>query len=250
MSDEKKKCSGCGREVTGDIGWCMSCRSILYTDLLIARTDFSGSQFKTLVFPARDIIWMQDRIRLREAELKAADDTNDMIAAELDRLRADLTEARADVARFEAALDVANRELAEAREKDAELASMRAELEQTKRDLRDHAEHINYYGALYSRTELERQKIDEQREFYKDELAKAQTCADEMAALAWKWKYKADCQRDTIRALVVAARAMWRFVVILHEKNGVPISHAVFGVRLQLWSKHMDDVIVKIGTEE
>lgn len=93
MSDEKKKCNGCGRDITGELDWCMSCRSILYTDLLIARTDFSGSQFKTLVFPVRDIIWMQDRIRLREAELKAADDTNDMIAAELARLRAALAEA-------------------------------------------------------------------------------------------------------------------------------------------------------------
>ena len=65
-------------------------------------------------------------------------------------------------------------------------------------------------GALYSQIELERRNIDEQREFYKDELAKAQTCADEMAALAWKWKYKADCQRATIRALVVAARAIHR----------------------------------------
>jgi len=72
--------------------------------------------------------------------------------------------------------------------------------------IREHAEHVNYYGALYSQTELERRNIDEQREFYKDELAKAQTCADEMAALAWKWKYKADCQRATIRALVVAFR--------------------------------------------
>lgn len=98
----------------------------------------------------------------------------------------------------------------------AELARLRAALAEAERErdeavskIREHAEHVNYYGALYSQTELERRNIDEQREFYKDELAKAQTCADEMAALAWKWKYKADCQRATIRALVVAARAMW-----------------------------------------
>lgn len=95
----------------------------------------------------------------------------------------------------------------------AELEQTRAALAAAERDeavgkMREHAEHVNYYGDLYSRTELERRKIDEQREFYKDELAKAQTCADEMAALAWKWAYKADCQRATIRALVVAARAM------------------------------------------
>lgn len=96
---------------------------------------------------------------------------------------------------------------------EAELARLRAALAEAERErdeavskIREHAEHVNYYGALYSQTELERRNIDEQREFYKDELAKAQTCADEMAALAWKWKYKADCQRATIRALVVAAR--------------------------------------------
>lgn len=98
----------------------------------------------------------------------------------------------------------------------AELARLRAALAEADRErdeaarkIREHAEHVNYYGNLYSKTEVERRKLDEQREFYKDELAKAQVCADEMAALAWKWKYKADCQRETIRALVVAARAMW-----------------------------------------
>jgi len=49
--------------------------------------------------------------------------------------------------------------------------------------------------------------------FYKDELAKAQAGADEMAALAWKWKYKADCLRETIRCLVVAFRIVWYCVV-------------------------------------
>lgn len=100
-----------------------------------------------------------------------------------------VTELRADLSAAQAALTQAERERDEAVSK-----------------IREHAEHVNYYGALYSQTELERRNIDEQREFYKDELAKAQTCADEMAALAWKWKYKADCQRATIRALVVAAR--------------------------------------------
>jgi len=88
----------------------------------------------------------------------------------------------------------------------AELAEAERERDEAVSKIREHAEHVNYYGALYSQTELERRNIDEQREFYKDELAKAQTCADEMAALAWKWKYKADCQRATIRALVVAFR--------------------------------------------
>lgn len=88
----------------------------------------------------------------------------------------------------------------------AALAEAERERDEAVSKIREHAEHVNYYGALYSQTELERRNIDEQREFYKDELAKAQTCADEMAALAWKWKYKADCQRATIRALVVAAR--------------------------------------------
>lgn len=92
----------------------------------------------------------------------------------------------------------------------AALAEAERERDEAVSKIREHAEHVNYYGALYSQTELERRNIDEQREFYKDELAKAQTCADEMAALAWKWKYKADCQRATIRALVVAARAIHR----------------------------------------
>lgn len=90
----------------------------------------------------------------------------------------------------------------------AALAEAERERDEAVSKIREHAEHVNYYGALYSQTELERRNIDEQREFYKDELAKAQTCADEMAALAWKWKYKADCQRATIRALVVAAACL------------------------------------------
>lgn len=72
--------------------------------------------------------------------------------------------------------------------------------------------YVNEYGEMYSRTELERRKLDERAEFYQDELAKAQAGADEMAALAWKWKYKADCLRETIRCLVVACRAIYHAV--------------------------------------
>ena len=50
----------------------------------------------------------------RDVELSVAGATK-ALTAELATLRADLTEARADVQRFEAALDAANRELAQAR---------------------------------------------------------------------------------------------------------------------------------------
>lgn len=106
----------------------------------------------------------------------------------------------------------------------AALAEAERERDEAVSKIREHAEHVNYYGALYSQTELERRNIDEQREFYKDELAKAQTCADEMAALAWKWKYKADCQRATIRALVVAGRGMYYAIVRALVGWGVPPS--------------------------
>lgn len=106
----------------------------------------------------------------------------------------------------------------------ADLAEAEQERDEAVRRMREHAEHVNFYGALYSNTEVERRKLDEQREFYKDELAKAQVCADEMAALAWKWKYKADCQRETIRALVVVGRGMYYAILRALVGWGVPPS--------------------------
>jgi len=52
-----------------------------------------------MVFPVRDIIWLQDRLRLREAELKAMDIVNDEMVGKLAEARAEverLTKALAD----------------------------------------------------------------------------------------------------------------------------------------------------------
>lgn len=66
----------------------------------------------------RDAELSRLRIQVEQMRIDAIKDREAFSAKlviEADTLRADLAEARADVARFEAALDVANRELAEAR---------------------------------------------------------------------------------------------------------------------------------------
>jgi hypothetical protein len=169
MTDTKQKCQGCGAETMSEVGWCLACRSILYTDLQISKSDFRQTEFKTMVFPVRDVIWMQERIRLRDAEIKAMDITNDEMGVTIATLRADLAEARADVARFEAALDAANRELAQAR----------AERGRLLRDLSKTSTALGYANNLI--------------EFY---VKKCQKLSESNI-------------RRTIRALVVACRAMW-----------------------------------------
>ena len=71
--------------------------------------------------------------------------------------------------------------------------------------------------------------------FYKDEFAKAQASAEEMAALAWKWKYKANCLRETIRRLVVAFRVTWLVLVGVGFFGGASpkrlVSEIRFGIR-------------------
>ncbi len=89
-SEPQRKCKGCGRKTDNETDWCYSCRTVLYTPLQILRVDFSSSEFKAMMFPVRDIIWMQDRVRLRDDEIKQMDRVNDDMAGEVARLRQEL----------------------------------------------------------------------------------------------------------------------------------------------------------------
>jgi len=133
-----------------------------------------------------DDVEENERLNLENSDLRS---TNRSLLAQLDEARAELDETKQYVSDANAQLDAAAKDTADAA-----------------RRLHEQREHVNFYGNALAHTEMARRKLDEQVEFYRGELAKAQVCADEMAALAWKWKYKADCQRDTTRALVVAAR--------------------------------------------
>lgn len=97
--------------------------------------------------------------------------------AELSRLRADLAEAHADVQRFEAALDVSQRALAQARATISVRNALHDEL----------IDNLQNMAAAVRDAEAERDDAD-------DDLAKALALIDK--------------KDTTIRALVVAARVM------------------------------------------
>ena len=237
MTDEIKPCPFCG----SDAALCLKNHDL---DTWYVACTICGAMVGRTGKTATVEAW---NARTDQAEINKASHIIVEMSAELARLRAELEKARAELATLDISYKEAIHSIGvdrhnaerwqseclnareEARRLQALIERRRIEANDTRvnaagweeralraereRDeavskIREHAEHVNYYGALYSQTELERRNIDEQREFYKDELAKAQTCADEMAALAWKWKYKADCQRATIRALVVAAACL------------------------------------------
>jgi len=189
-----------------DVGWCLACRSILYTPLQIAESDFRRSEFKTMVFPVRDVVWLQERVRLRDAEIKAMDTVNDEMGATILSLRADLAEARADVQRFEAALDVSQRALAEARKDIATLA--RSYLKPYARALKQDPDDGGYsatiieFAGCYSEGETRDEALANIEEaatgWMLAALSMGQTIPEPM-------KY-----RRTILALVVFGRAAWR----------------------------------------
>lgn len=106
--------------------------------------------------------------------------------AELASLRADLAEARADVQRFEQALDVSQRELAQARAERVDALNRLGA---------GQVEYDSLYASL----------LDCQTERDEAEQITA-ACAEEVAEA----EDDLDRQRRTIRALVVAARAMDR----------------------------------------
>jgi len=245
MTDTKQKCQGCGAETMSDVGWCLACRSILYTNLEIAKSDFRQTEFKTMVFPVRDVLWLQERLRLRDAEIKAMDTVNDEMVATILGLRADLAEARAaleaaptatlrqqlagsqsalskvmgelaearaDVQRFEAALDTSQRELAQAR------AICNAQAEVLVKSTQEFARAEHSYrtmakAAALADAERVRDEARKQRDF-------AKYGEDNMRFLKVLWEnecgfYRAqsvarlneiDMSRRTIRALVVAFR--------------------------------------------
>lgn len=102
------------------------------------------------------------------------------------RVQGEREEARADCARFEAALDAANKELAQARAE------------------RDEYQH------LYTVSELDRIKAVEKAERMQDNAMFFAQRYDEYSLVA---KDTIDRSRATIAALVVACRAMWRTIV-------------------------------------
>ncbi len=236
-----------------DVGWCLACRSILYTDFQIAKSDFRQTEFKTMVFPVRDVIWLQERVRLRDAEISAMDTTNDEMGVTIGTLRDDLAEARADVRRLEAQLDAARAEakrlqdlIERRRIADTDRVCyvcerpMRSDqavtdqdidnicpacasetigtLNHASRTLRAGAEQADArYRAELAQARAERDKAMKQRDFAKDG-------EDNMRFLKVLWEnecgfYRAqsvarlheiDMGRRTIRALVVACRAIHR----------------------------------------
>lgn len=139
------RCKGCHKETDDETGFCLSCRHTLYTPLLIATMEFRPESFlRPMMFPVRDIIWMQDRMRLLEAQNTILEGRGRQISeiariasTERDQERRDLAETRADVGRFEQALDAANRELAQARAERDELRADFATTDKRNSELHD-----------------------------------------------------------------------------------------------------------------
>ncbi|WP_395707018.1 hypothetical protein [Casimicrobium huifangae] len=135
------------------------------------------------------------RVALEEAHAQTKDIKSDLVAlgkdanemiADKGRLRADLAEARADVQRFEAALDVSQQELAQARAERVDALNRLGA---------GQVEYDSLYASLLD-CQTERDEAEQITAAYAEEVAEAE---DDL-----------DRQRRTIRALVVFGRAAWR----------------------------------------
>lgn len=168
--------------------------------------------------------------------------------AELAALRAELTESRADVQRFEAQLDAANCELAQARAATDNARASGHEAAKSaldhyameKRNARTWEERALKAEAELAQARAERDEAVRRRDFAKDG-------EDNMRFLKVLWEnecgfYRAqsvarlheiDLGRRTIRALVVAARAL-RQTAWNWRMDGMTVRDVVLDVRARV----------------
>lgn len=90
------RCKGCHKDTDDETGFCLSCRHTLYTPLQIATMAFRPESYlRPMMFPVRDIIWMQDRMRLLEAQRAQLEEREARIGEAARNLAVERDQARA-----------------------------------------------------------------------------------------------------------------------------------------------------------